>query len=347
MGLTHAEDRTHSRTRSRATAARRRAHLHAAPSDLTVSSSSRSPSTSAPPAIPLPRRADVVRPYGERAATRRCGRTCTTPCVTCSTLSAPGSTASSACQTGDWSDGIASRRRTATRRRQGRERPRHPDGGRDPAARRRPRRARAPRSPPRSADGRGLRAAEQTTWTGSFFGRAYFGDGMLAYAERPEPRSAGRALIGDTFKPAGDATSSSTPSPRSSTNLHRQGRRWHPMARQVWPRSAVCSPGDMPARSGRARSTSSGEHADAHAEAFPRSGTASGAGPTASTAPRAIAPARVLVQPSHTDGRLPDHERTTRRGAACSQPSGWRASSHRPAGFASIRACPGRYWWTR
>jgi hypothetical protein len=54
---------------------------------------------------------------------------------------------------------------------------------------------------------KGYRAAAQATWTGSFFGRAYFGDGVLAYANKLDLEAQVWALVGDTFqKPADRAT---------------------------------------------------------------------------------------------------------------------------------------------
>src|SRR6185436_17926306 len=60
------------------------------------------------------------------------------------------------------------------------------------------------RDPALAAEIRGriepLRQAAAATWTGSFFGRAYFGDGKLAYADRPSLEAQVWALIGDTFE---------------------------------------------------------------------------------------------------------------------------------------------------
>ena len=44
-----------------------------------------------------------------------------------------------------------------------------------------------------------FRAALATAWTGSFYGRAYFGDGALAYADKINLESQIWALVGDTF----------------------------------------------------------------------------------------------------------------------------------------------------
>ncbi len=44
-----------------------------------------------------------------------------------------------------------------------------------------------------------LRTAVAPTWTGSFYGRAYFGDGELAYADKINLEAQVWALIGDTF----------------------------------------------------------------------------------------------------------------------------------------------------
>ncbi len=49
-----------------------------------------------------------------------------------------------------------------------------------------------------------MREALAPTWTGSFFGRAYFGDGNLAYADRINLESQVWALVGDTFAAPGD-----------------------------------------------------------------------------------------------------------------------------------------------
>jgi hypothetical protein len=43
------------------------------------------------------------------------------------------------------------------------------------------------------------RAALAVAWTGSFYGRAYFGDGVLAHADRPNLEAQVWALIGDLF----------------------------------------------------------------------------------------------------------------------------------------------------
>lgn len=57
------------------------------------------------------------------------------------------------------------------------------------------------RDPALAAEIRGrvdaLRAAVKKTWTGSFFGRAYFGDGELAYADRINLEAQVWALVGD------------------------------------------------------------------------------------------------------------------------------------------------------
>lgn len=49
-----------------------------------------------------------------------------------------------------------------------------------------------------------MREAVQVAWTGSFFGRAYFGDGELAHADKVNLEAQVWALLGDTFVSPGD-----------------------------------------------------------------------------------------------------------------------------------------------
>ena len=114
-----------------------------------------------------------------------------------------------------------------------------------------------------------LRASLASAWAGSFYGRAYFGDGVLRYADKPNLEAQVWALVADTFATPGDRAATVSvvaqqlddPSPTGATLVP---------GGQVWPAiSALLTWGYGKVDAERAWRHLARNTLSAHAVAFP------------------------------------------------------------------------------